>query len=87
MEEVIRNVADLDIADRRALERLIGEQLAEEHQVLIRVIEAASVGPGSRKPAHALEDWTTIYDGLSNEEIEAVDQVAKTRAKLTRNRP
>jgi hypothetical protein len=31
-----------------------------------------------------LEDWTQVYDGLSDEEIEGVDKIAKTRANLTR---
>jgi len=32
-----------------------------------------------------LEDWTRVYDGLSDEEIEQIDAIAKTRANLTRD--
>lgn len=39
------------------------------------------------QPAQSLEDWTGVYDGLSDAEIEAVDEVAKTRVDLTRNLP
>jgi hypothetical protein len=36
------------------------------------------------RPAQSLEVWTAVYDGLSDEQIEAIDQVIKTRANLTR---
>ncbi len=87
MEQVIRNVGEIDSADRRALEHLIGKHLAEHQQVIISVLEMAMPQGTAPKPAQTLEDWTHIYDGLSEEEIEAVDKVAKTRAKLTRNLP
>jgi hypothetical protein len=35
----------------------------------------------------ALEDWTNIYEGLSDEQVEAIDKIAKTRANLTRSLP
>jgi len=87
MEQVIRNVREIDSADRRALEHLIGKHLAEHQQVIISVLEVAMPQGAASKPAQTLEDWTHIYDGLSEEEIEAVDKIAKTRAKLTRNLP
>jgi hypothetical protein len=36
------------------------------------------------RPAQSLEDWIGVYDGLTEEQIEAIDQVVKTRANLTR---
>ena len=87
MEEVIRNVAEIDDADRRALEHLIGKNLAQHQQVIISVIEVAVPQALDPRPQQSLEDWTHVYDGLSDEEIEAVDKIAKTRANLTRNLP
>jgi hypothetical protein len=87
MEEVIRNVAEIDDADRRALEHLIGKHLAEHQQVIISVIEVAVPQALDPRPPQSLADWTHVYDGLSEEEIEAVDKIAKTRANLTRNLP
>ena len=88
MEEVIRNVAEIDDADRRALEHLIGKHLAEHQQVIISVIEVAvPQALDDPRPPQSLADWTHVYDGLSEEEIEAVDKIAKTRANLTRNLP
>ena len=87
MEKVIRNVADIDTADRQALEHVIGKHLAEHQQVIISVMELAMPSHADPKPAQTLEDWTHVYDGLSDEEIEAIDTIAKTRANLTRNLP
>jgi hypothetical protein len=87
MEKVIYNVAEIDAADRRALEHLIGKQLTEHQQVIINVMDVSMPQTVLPRPAQSLEDWTNIYDGLNEEEIEAVDQISKSRANLTRNLP
>jgi hypothetical protein len=87
MEEVIRNVADIDSGDRLALEHLIGKHLAENQQVVISVMEVATAESRPSNVLQTLEDWTHIYDGLGDEEIEAIDKIANTRANLTRNLP
>jgi hypothetical protein len=38
MEKVIRNVAEIGSADRRAIEHLIGKHLGEHQQVIISVV-------------------------------------------------
>jgi hypothetical protein len=81
------DVAALDESHRRALEDVIGRDLAPNQQLLIRVIEAESQVRGTARPAQSLEDWTRIYDGLSDEQIEAIDQIVTTRANLTRDLP
>ena len=78
------NVATLDFPHRRALEEVIGQELQSNQQVLISVINLQTAVNDNR-PVQTLEDWTGIYDGLSEEEIEAVDATIKTRADLTRN--
>lgn len=32
-----------------------------------------------------MEDWASIYDGLTDEKIEAVDKIIKTRVKIMRD--
>src|SRR5262245_33625684 len=89
MESVTRNVADIEGADRRALEHLIGKHLTEHQQVIISIVNLdlpGSDAPVAERPVQTLEDWD-IYKGLSEEEIEAIDRVVKTRANLTRNVP
>jgi hypothetical protein len=81
------DVASLDAPHRRALEEVIGQPLAANQQLIIRVTEAEAAPVADRHPVQSLDDWTNVYDGLSDDEIEAIDKIAKTRANLTRNLP
>lgn len=90
MEQLIRNVADIDTADRQALEHVIGRHLTDHQQLIINVVDLDVACPditAAPRLAQTLEDWTRVYDGLSEKEIEGVDKVAKTRANLTRDLP
>jgi hypothetical protein len=70
------DVSSLDAPHRQALEEVIGRELTANQRLLISVIDVA-VPPGSAaRPAQQLEDWTSVYDGLSEEEIQAVDTVS-----------
>jgi hypothetical protein len=82
------DVVSLDATHRRALEDLIGVQLQANQRLVIGVseIETATSEAPSRR-SQTLEDWTSVYEGLSDEQIEAIDRIAKTRADLTRNLP
>ena len=81
------DVAALDALHRRALEEVIGCELAVNQQLIISVIDVAAPGGSAPRPSQSLEDWTSVYEGLSEDEIEAIDKIAKTRANLTRNLP
>jgi hypothetical protein len=41
---------------------------------------------GIPRQSQSLEDWTKVYEGLSDEQIKEIDRIAKTRADLTRTR-
>ncbi len=86
MEEVIRNVADIDTADRQALEHVLGRRLAEDQQIIIRVInpDLSQARNGDAPAAQAEPPWANIYEGLSDEEIDRLDQAIRQRANLTR---
>ena len=79
------DVATLDAPHRRALEDVIGHELAMSQQLIISVVDVAAPKSATSQPAQSLEDWTGVYEGLNDEQIEAVDKVAKSRANLTRN--
>ena len=81
------DVATLDVPHRRALEEVIGQQLLANQRLIISVTELEVPPNTGRRPAQTLDDWTHVYDGLSDDEIEAVDEVVNTRANLTRNLP
>lgn len=82
------DVATLDGPHRRALEEVIGCELASNQRLLISVIEVSvpqsSLPP---RPVQTLDDWASVYDGLSDREIDEIDLISKTRANLTRHLP
>ncbi len=88
METIVREVRDLKAPDRQAIEHVIGRTLSEDQKVIFQVVPA-SVGPaaagGQPTPAPGqLPEWCNVFDGLTDDEIEAVDKVIRQRAKLTR---
>jgi hypothetical protein len=81
------DVVALDASHRRALEEVIGRQLSANQRLTISVTNVEGTPAAECRPAQTLDDWTNVYEGLSDDEIEAIDKVAKTRANLTRNLP
>lgn len=80
------DVVNLDASHRRALEEVIGRELVANQRLTISVndVEAPSTGA---KAAQSLEDWTGVYEGLSDDEVDEVDKIVKTRANLSRPLP
>ena len=90
MESIVRNVSDIDVRDRHALEHVVGRALRDDQRLIIRLaeieipVEPVVVAP---RLGEALDDWTRFYDGLSNREVDEIDEIVKTRANLTRHLP
>jgi ABC-type cobalamin transport system ATPase subunit len=59
------DVATLDAPQRRALEEVIGRELAPSQRLIISVIDVAAPAGSTPTPAQTLEDWTGVYDGLA----------------------
>jgi hypothetical protein len=90
MESIIRDVTALDETHRRALEDVLGRELRSNQRLVINVLEIevpAGKGAKDERPPQSLDDWTRVYEGLSDGEVNQIDEVAKTRAKLTRDVP
>jgi hypothetical protein len=80
------DVTTLDLAHRQALEDVIGTRLHEGQRLVIGVTQSDRPASGpARKPT--IEDWAKVYEGLTEQQIEEIDRIAKTRANLTRNVP
>jgi hypothetical protein len=79
------DVGSLDADHRRALEEVIGRHLAANQRLIIHIAEIEISVEEPRRPAQSIDDWTSVYAGLSEQEIEAIDKIAKTRANLTRH--
>jgi len=86
MEKVIRKVAEIDSADRRAIEHLIGEHLAEHQQVIISVVNVDLARPieSATLASDAVPDWWKVYEGLNDQDVDRLDQAIRPRANLTR---
>ena len=82
------DVTSLDDKHRRALEDVIGAQLRRNQRLMISVTEV-DMTPSAVPAQHAqsISDWTSVYEGLTDEEVEAIDHEVKTRADLTRDLP
>jgi hypothetical protein len=82
------DVMTLDATHRRALEEVIGVQLQANQRLIIGVTEIdVSASEATPRRTQTVQDWTKVYEGLSDEQIEEIDRIAKTRADLTRNLP
>jgi hypothetical protein len=81
------DVGGLDAGHRRALEEVMGRPLSANERLLIEVEEVDVTAKGADRPAQSIDGWTRIYEGLSEQEIESIDKIAKIRANLSRDLP
>jgi hypothetical protein len=86
MVSITRNVSDMAAGDLQALEHLIGAPLRPSQQVIVQVVEKGpsvnDVPPAAGEPK--LPDWCNVYEGLSDEEIDQLEQGFQ-RLDLTRD--
>lgn len=89
MEQIVRNVRDIAADDRPALEHVVGQALRENQRLIIQItdVDVRPESPADAGRQQTLADWTKVYEGLSDEQIEAIDKIINTRANLTRNLP
>lgn len=87
MESVVRNVRDLNQNDRSTLERVVGQHLRENQQLVIQVMTVDAPAPAGHNGAASgqLPDWCNVYEGLTDAEIADLEQVILTRADLSRS--
>ena len=90
MADFVRNVREIDSADRQAMEHLLGQPLHENEQLVIRVVtakprpESTSEPPPPSGATAVLPEWCNVYAGLSDKEIADLERTILTRADLTR---
>ncbi|MEQ8787273.1 MAG: hypothetical protein RIC55_13290 [Pirellulaceae bacterium] len=89
MKNAIRNVRDIDQADRQALEHVLGQPLHENQQLVIGIVDLEATqpkkpqaGPGAERPA--LPDWCNVYAGLTDDQVADLEESILTRADLSR---
>jgi hypothetical protein len=87
MESIICNVRDIDAGDRHAIEHVVGRQLRDNQRLIIQLAEIdfpAEESITDARPQQTLEDWTGVYAGLTDAEVEEIDKIVKSRANMTR---
>jgi multidrug efflux pump subunit AcrB len=92
MDTVIRNVDQIDAHDRQSLEHVLGLSLRENQQLVINIVDlkihvetvaAPTISTPNGQPT--LPIWCNVYEGLSDDEITAVEQTILRRADLSRS--
>jgi hypothetical protein len=86
MEKIIPKVEELSLADKRAIERILGIDLAGTEQITIRLSkpDTSPLAIVESTDEQIPEAWK-IYEGLSDEEVDILDRAIRQRANLTRN--
>lgn len=77
MNAITRNVKDLDSADRQAIEHVLGQQLDENQQLMIRVVSLdLSAGKSEQGSGGdvGLPAWCDIYSGLTDAEVDDIER-------------
>jgi hypothetical protein len=86
METIIRQVREMQDAERSTMEHLVGHSLRENQQLIIQVmtIDMPSTSTPT-SPAPPLPAWTHVFEGLSDQEVTEVERVVLNRADLSRS--
>jgi hypothetical protein len=89
MENIVRNVRDIDASDRDALEHVVGQALRDNQQIIIQVMALndeppTTPGESAGGGTDGLPDWCNVYEGLSDEEIAEVEKAILDRGNWTR---
>jgi len=97
MESISRNVGDLTTTERQVYETVLGHQLHAGQRVIVQLIDvdasdtkaqptASSQENGAQQNGDAkLPDWCDVYRGLSDKEIEEVEESILARSPASRN--
>ena len=97
MESISRNVGDLTNTERQVYETVLGHPLHDGQRIIVQLIDvnasdaktqptASSQENGNRQHGDAtLPEWCDVYRGLSDEEIEAVEESVLARSPDSRN--
>jgi len=82
MESIVRNIREIDVADRQALEHVIGQRLGDDQQLIIQVTtvseQAAAVG-APPAAGGGLPTWCNVYEGLSDDQIDQIESAILDR--------
>lgn len=76
MENIVVDVRDMDGADRRTIEHLVGTTLQDDQRLVIQIVnpQQNDLRAFSGAAAGELPDWCNVYEGLNDVEIAEIEQ-------------
>jgi len=85
MENIVRDVRDIDVGDRLAIEHVVGRSLRDNQRLIIQLVDVEI--PTREFPTNAgrsstLPEWCNVYKGLSQDEIADVERIALKPVKF-----
>lgn len=86
MQSIIRDVRDINVSDRPAIEHIVGQRLRDDQRLIIQLtqIDSSIDHTSADSSPLKLPDWCDVYAGLSDGEIAEVEKIALKRADLSR---
>jgi len=100
MESISRNFGDLSPTERQVYETVLGHRLHAGQQIVVQLIDHnANKGDANKVPNKAnpcskpvqneddkslLPEWCGVYRGLSDEEVEAIEDSILARSHTSR---
>lgn len=89
MENIIRDVRDIDNGDRQAIEHVVGQSLRDNQRLVIQIVSLDLKDTEPAAPPVAatgkLPAWCNVYEGMTDAEIAELEKTVLTRADLTRS--
>jgi hypothetical protein len=88
--EIIRNVTEMAPDTRLVLEHMLGQALLDNQQVVVKVVGPITSDYSQANGRHAnadedeLPEWCNVFEGLSDADVSAIEEVMLSRADLTR---
>jgi hypothetical protein len=84
METIVRTVGELDQNVRSAFEQVVGHALGDRQRLVIPVISNDPPPSPPAVPPPDLPEWTNVYQGLTDAEVDDLDAAIRERANLSR---
>lgn len=88
MEKITRHVLNLGSDEKRMYESVLGHTLHADQQIILHVITPQATTeetPATQQSSGTLPDWCNVYDGLSGEEMDELEEVILDRSHWSRS--
>ena len=81
---MIRKVSDFQPGEKQVLERALGQPLRNEQQLRIEILPVSKSEKTATASEPSLPEWCDVYQGLTDEEISALEASILDRSHWSR---